>query len=72
MVSSVTKGQHSGRRVAPYRYSTQDVAALVGKAPRAIRRDVRLGRVALDDLESVSAYVASGILAHKAEREVKK
>lgn len=54
------------------KFSAADVALAVGCSRARVCRDIRRGRVALDDLESVSAYVASGILAHKAEREVKK
>jgi IS30 family transposase len=54
------------------KFSVADVAAALGCSRARVCRDIRRGRLALEDLESVSAYVASGILAHKAVREVPK
>lgn len=48
----------SGRGYTKYTYTVQDVAKVSGRAVGTVRNDVAKGKLDLDSLESVVAYIS--------------
>ena len=47
----------TGRHPKRHYYTTEDIAKITGRAPGTIRNDSAAGKIDLDDLGSVAAYI---------------